>query len=132
MLCRRDNEDVALSCYFQNFLGDHPWAADLSNIRRYIAFHDRLVDHWRNLYAEAILELHYEAVIADTETECRRLIDHVGLHWDDRCLSFHEAHGPVLTASNWQVRQPLYDHAVGRAQQYSAYLDPVRAQLEHT
>ena len=131
VLCRRDNEDVALSCYFQNFLGDHPWAADLGNIGRFIAFHDRLVDHWQGLYADAILELHYEAVIADAETQCRRLIDHVGLPWDDRCLSFHEARGPVLTASNWQVRQPLYDHAVGRAQHYDTYLGSLRAQLDH-
>ena len=132
ILCRRDNEDVALSCYFQNFLGEHPWANDLSNIRRFMAFHDRLVDHWRSLYADSILELHYETLIADAETECRRLINHIGLPWDDRCLSFHKARGPVLTASNWQVRQPLYDHSVGRARHYDAYLEPIRPQLDRT
>ncbi len=132
VLCRRDNEDVALSCYFQNFLGLHPWAADLGNIGRFIAFHDRLVDHWQDLHADAILEFQYESVIADAETECRRLIDHVGLPWDERCLSFHEAQGPILTASNWQVRKPLYDHAVGRAQHYNTYLNPLRAQLDNT
>ena len=130
VLCTRDNEDVALSCYFQNFLGEHPWAADLGDIRRFIAFHDRLVGHWRDLYAGAILELHYETMIADAETQCRRLIDHVGLPWNQRCLSFHEFRGPVLTASNWQVRQPLYDHAIGRARHYDTYLEPLRTQLE--
>ena len=77
------------------------------------------------------MELHYEAVIADAETQCRRLIDHGGLPWDDRCLSFHEARGSVLTASNWQVRQPLYDHAVGRARHYDTYLEPLRAQSDY-
>jgi hypothetical protein len=38
----------------------------------------------------------------------RAIIDFCGLPRDAACLDFHKTKRPVLTASNWQVRQPLY------------------------
>lgn len=42
------------------------------------------------------------------------MVDHVGLEWDDRCLSFHLTDRTVQTASRWQVRQPMNRSSVGR------------------
>jgi len=50
------------------------------------------------------------------------LIDYCGLPWDDQCLSFHETDRPVATASNVQVRRPLYRSSVERWRRYEAYL----------
>jgi hypothetical protein len=43
-----------------------------------------------------------------------RILDYCGLAWNDACLSFWEADRPVRTASQAQVRQPLYTSSVGR------------------
>jgi hypothetical protein len=48
---------------------------------------------------------------------------------DARCLTFHETERPVHTASAIQVRQPIYRSAIGRAQFYKPFLQPLLAEL---
>ena len=62
----------------------------------------------RVLPPAGILDVHYEAVVADLEGQSRRIIAHCGLEWNARCLAFHETERPVRTASAAQVRQPIY------------------------
>jgi hypothetical protein len=88
------------------------------------------MDHWRRVLPEnRILDVHYEDVVADLETQARRIIDYCGLPWSDRCLSFHETDRPVRTASATQVRQPIYKSAVGRWRDYEEFIGPVLAEL---
>ena len=72
-----------------------------------------------------MLEVRYEDVVADLETQARRIIAFCGLPWDDRCLEFHPTDRPVRTASASQVRQPIYKSAVGRWRVYEQYLGPL-------
>ena len=53
------------------------------------------------------------------------LISFCGLDWDDRCLRFNETERAVRTASNLQVRKPMYRSAVGRWKRYEAHLGPL-------
>jgi DNA-binding IclR family transcriptional regulator len=76
-----------------------------------------------------MLEVRYEAVVADLEGETRRILAHCGLEWDARCLDFHRTQRPVRTASATQVRQPLYNSAVGRWRAYEPFLGPLLAEL---
>ena len=123
--CRRDERDTALSCYFQNFRSvGLDWSSRLSDIERYAAAEARMTAHWQGLMGDDILEVAYEDVIADPEATGRRLIAHVGLAWDDAVASPHTAGGTVLTASNWQVRKPIYATSMGRWKNYSLLLNP--------
>ena len=82
--------------------------------------------HWRAvLPAGAMLEVQYEELVADFEPQARRLVAYCGLDWDRRCLDFHETERPVRTASLTQVRQPLYQSAVGRWRPYEKWLGPL-------
>jgi DNA-binding IclR family transcriptional regulator len=72
-----------------------------------------------------MLEVRYEEVVADVEKQARRIISYCDLAWDDRCLSFHQTDRPVRTASAIQVRQPIYNSAVGRWKAYEQYLGPL-------
>ena len=82
--------------------------------------------HWRRMLPVGrILDVRYEDVVADLEKQARRIIAYCGLPWDDRCLSFHETDRPVRTASATQVRQPIYNSAVGRWKVYAQYLRPL-------
>jgi hypothetical protein len=88
------------------------------------------MDHWRSLPdGPAILDVSYEAVVADPEGQTRRLLDFAGLPWDDRCLRFHENPRYVHTTSYSQVRQPLYASSVGRWRNYAGHLTPLRDAL---
>ena len=123
--CRRDPRDVGLSCYFQNFVAPHAWATDRGDIGRYIRAYEKLMAHWRAVLPLPMLEVVYEDLVADVEQGSRALIDFLGLPWDEACLDFHRNDRLVRTASNWQVRQPVYSSSVGRWRDYEEFLGPL-------
>jgi len=116
--CLRDADDTAFSCFATNFAEGHGWSTDLGDIARVQAAADRLMVHWKQVLDLPVLEVSYEALVAGQEAESRRILDFLGLPWDPACLDFHKSGGAVLTASNWQVRKPLYKNAVGRARAF--------------
>jgi len=127
--CRRNALDTCLSVYFQKFTARHPYAYDLTAIGHYYHQYERLMAHWRNVLPVRLYELDYEKLIADKEQEIRRLIDYLGLPWDRRCLAFHETRRPVMTASSWQVRQPIYTSSIHRWKNYESHLGPLKQAL---
>ncbi len=87
------------------------------------------MEHWRKVLPSRILEIDYETLVRNLDSESRRLIDFLGLDWDPACLAFHETERTVMTASHWQVRQPLYASSVGRWRHYRRHLQPLLAGL---
>ena len=124
--CRRDLRDVAVSCWMTNFRKIH-WSNDIHHIAARFKAHERLMEHWRRVLPAPMLEVDYETTVADLEGTARRLIDWCGLDWEPQCLSFHTRRDPVRTASTAQVRQPIYQHAVGRWKHYEDALAPLLA-----
>jgi hypothetical protein len=130
--CRRDPLDTCLSCYFQRFRHGQDYSYDLSHLGRYYTMYRQLMDYWTDTLPLPIFDIDYEALVAEPETVARELIAFCGLKWDERCLEFHRIDRNVTTASNWQVRQPVYRSAVGRWRNYEAHLNPLRAALGAT
>ena len=128
--CRRDPLDTAISLYFNDFMSGHDYSNDLHSIGRVIRGMRALMVHWETVLGERMLTVDYEALVADPEPRTRRIVQHVGLAWDDACLRPHEVARPVHTASAWQVRQPVYKRSAGRAQRYGQFLGPLREVLE--
>ena len=127
---RRDPIDTCYSCFATNFAISHQFSYDLGELGRFYLAVSRVMDHWRRLLPEgAMLEVQYEELVADLETQARRLIAYCGLEWDDACLAFHTTNRPVYTASAAQVRQPLYKRSVGRWRAYTEELKPLLAAL---
>ena len=127
--CMRDPLDICVSNYLTRFSAGVPFAFDLTNLGLYYRQYARLMDHWRRVLPIPMLEVGYEDLIADQEGVSRRLVDFCGLAWDDRCLAFHKTERAVLTASNSQVRQPIYSNSIGRWRRYEKCLGPLRAAL---
>ena len=124
---RRDPIDTCLSCYFQHFSTAMRFAMDLADLADYYKVHQRLMDHWCSaLPAGTILEVPYEELVADQEAWTRKIIDFLGLEWDERCLTFHETKRTVNTASAWQVRQKIYKQSVGRWRNYEKFIGPLK------
>jgi Flp pilus assembly protein TadD len=124
---RRDPIDTCLSCYFQNFSTAQTFTMDLDDLAAYYRTHQRLMDHWcRALPAEAILQVPYEGLVAEQEAWTRKILDFLGLEWDERCLAFHETKRSVTTASVWQVRQKIYRHSVERWRNYEKFIGPLK------
>ncbi len=120
---KRDPIDTCLSIFFQNFNNAHQYAADLTNLVHQYKQYERLMLHWHKLFPNRILDINYENMIADPEYWSRKLIQHVGVNWDDACLAPHKLERSVKTASHWQVRQPIYKSSVERWKNYEPYID---------
>jgi len=124
---QRDPIDTCLSCYFQQFLMGLTFTVDLSDLAHYYCGHRRLMAHWRAVLPPGfILEVPYEELVADQETWTRKMLDFIGLEWNDRCLEFHKTSRQVVTASAWQVRQKIYKNSVARWRQYEKFLGPLK------
>ena len=126
----RDPADNCLSCFSKLFTGKQAHTYDLAELGRYYRNYRTLMAHWeRVLPPGRMLTVRYEDVVADLEVEARRIIAHCGLDWDPRCLAFHKTERPIRTASALQVRQPIYNSAVGRWRAYAPFLRPLLAEL---
>lgn len=123
--CQRDPRDTCLSCYFQNFSTGHAYANDLETLGRYYRQYRRLMRHWYDLLGERILTVKYEQLTEAPEDTIRRMLDFIGLGWDDNCLNFHNSRRIVNTASYNQVRQPLNRRSVARWRRYEKHLQPL-------
>ncbi len=123
--CRRDAIDNCVSCFISSFSEAHGYAADLGILGQYYREYDRLMRHWQTVLPGRILENRYEDLISDQEGQSRRLIDHLGLPWDDACLRFFDKAGSVRTLSRWQVRQPIYTSSVKRWKNYEGKIQPL-------
>jgi hypothetical protein len=96
----RDLVDTCVSCFSKLFTAEQNHTYDLAELGRYYKRYERLMQHWRRvLPAGSILDVCYEDVVADLKKQAFRIIEHCGLPWDERCLSFHETDRPVRTAS---------------------------------
>jgi len=130
---RRDPIDTCLSCYFQQFPPSLNFTMDLADLAHYYREHWRLMAHWRRvLPPEILLEVPYAELTADQETWTRRIVEFVGLPWDERCLDFHKTDRVVTTASTWQVRQKIYKSSVERWRHYEKFIGPLRGLADLT
>jgi tetratricopeptide (TPR) repeat protein len=126
----RDPVDTCISCFSKLFSMEQNFSYDLVELGRYYRAYEALMAHWHQvLPAGSILDVSYEEVVRDLETQARRIVTHSGLEWDERCLAFHKTERAVRTASVVQVRQPIYETAVGRWHVYEEFLDPLLAEL---
>jgi tetratricopeptide (TPR) repeat protein len=123
---RRDPIDTCLSCYFQKFSAALNFTMDLSDLAHYYREHHRLMEHWRAVLPPgSILDVPYADLVANQEEWSRKMLDFVGLEWDERCLNFHNTKREVVTASYWQVRQKMYRSSVARWRNYEKFIKPL-------
>ena len=126
---RRHPMAACFSCYTQHFAFGQLFTYGLANIGRYYRDYVDVMDHWDQVLPGKVLRVQYEDVVADTETQVRRMLDHCGLPFEAECLQFHETERPVQTASSEQVRQPIYSGALEHWRNYDAHLDELKQNL---
>lgn len=128
--CSRDPMDTCISCLTNQLnVSLHGYCTDQTKLGRVYRENERLMAHWRQVLGVRWLDVRYEEMVADQEAMSRRIIDFLGLGWDDACLRFHETGRVVMTLSYDQVRQPIYASAVGRWKRYEKHLGPLKAAL---
>ena len=122
--------DSCFGTYKQLFAKGQPFSYDLTELGEYYLQYRRLMDHWHQVLPGKVLEVQYEDVVSDLDTQVRRMLDYCGLPFEDACLRFHETERAVKTASSEQVRQPIYSSSVNLWRNYEQHLDELVQILE--
>jgi hypothetical protein len=69
-------------------------------------------------------------VVADLETQVRRILNYCGLSFEQACIDFHSNKRAVRTPSSEQVRQPIYQSGLDLWQNYELHLEPLKKALK--
>ena len=120
--CRRHPVDSCLSMYFQYFSLDQNQTYCLDNLIFWFREYDRIVRFWKGLFKDQITDIFYDVTVDKTELTTRYLLGQCDLKWDEKVLEFHKDKRAVSTASQWQVRQPIYKSAKGRWRNYEGHI----------
>jgi hypothetical protein len=88
------------------------------------------MDFWRNKMPKGFMEINYEDLINDPETQAQQLIKYCNLDWEDKCLEFYKSGRQVKTLSILQVRQPIYKSSVKAWERYEQDLQPLFKAIE--
>ena len=128
--CTRDPLDVAVSCYFQDFIDPAlAFSSSLDGIAAYYHDYVRLMGHWCKNSGLKLHEINYERLVESPESSIADLLKFLDLSQENSCLAFYESGRVTRTASHAQVRRPVYRSAVGRHKNYAQFLGPLIAGL---
>ena len=133
IIALRDPRDVVVSCYFQN-LRLNATNANFLSLERTARHYADLMDAWlrmRELGGFDWIESRYEDVVANVESEGRRVTEFLGLKWDPQQAAFHEINRKkfVFSPTYTDVTRPVYQRAVGRWKNYAEALAPIHEKL---
>ena len=93
--CRRDQRDVAVSCWMTGFRSVR-WTNDPRHIAARFRQYDRLMNHWRAVLPAVIHDVHYEETVEDVERVATAALGgmRIGLGACVPRLSPHQPAGP--------------------------------------
>ena len=127
---RRQPMDTCFSNYKELFSSACAYSYDFSELAAYYAGYRRLMARWRQVLPGALLDVSYEDLARDPESEGRRILAFCGLDWDPACLDAAGNTRAVNTASSAQVREPVHQRGIGAWRRYQAELAPLQAQMQ--
>ena len=126
---RRHPMDCCFSNFRQHFAKGQAFSYDLTDMGRYYSDYVRLMAHFDAVLASRMHRVIHEELVESPETEVQRLLDYLGLPFEDACLKFHENSRAVRTASSEQVRRPLNRDGMDQWKPYETWLDPLKNAL---
>ncbi len=127
--------DACLSCFMQNFKVNKAMA-NFFSLGEAVAFYTQVMGLWRQYRAAMALNFHiirYEDVVDDMGGETAKLLDFLGLDWDDAVLDYRataKSRIKINTPSYHQVTEPIYKRAKYRWQRYAKYFEPYLDELK--
>ena len=127
---RRHPLDSCYGSFKQLFASGQPFSYDLVEIGEYYLEYQRLMDHWQSICPGFVLDVNYEKVVSDLDTQVKRVLDFCDLPFEEGCLRFHETDRAIKTASSEQVRKPIYSSSVNLWRNYEHKLGDLIETLE--
>jgi len=126
---RRHPMSCCFSGFKQLFAEGQEFTYGLEDVGKYYRDYVDLMDHWDTALPGKVLRVQYEDVVADLDTQVRRILDHCGLPFEEACINFHETERSVRTPSSEQVRQPIFKSGLEQWRHFEPFLGPLKEAL---
>ena len=125
----REPMEVCFSNYRALFGDSYAYSYDLESLAHHYRQYCRVMAHWHKVAPGFVLDVGYDALVQDTESTARRVLDFCGLAFESACLDTAGNRAPVATLSSAQVRAPIHQRALGEWRRYAEPLQPLRDAL---
>ena len=89
------------------------------------------MNSWNEIYDNQIYNLNYENLTHKPSDEIKKLINYVGINWEENCLRPHKNFRSVNTASNYQIRKAIYKGSSKDWEKYKPYLNGIFDTLDN-
>ncbi|MDQ3246478.1 MAG: sulfotransferase [Pseudomonadota bacterium] len=126
---RRHPLACCYSNFKQHFARGQAFSYDLANVGAYYRDYVRLMHHFDTVAPGTVFRVIHEQLVADPEAGVRRLLDWLGLPFEEACLRFHENRRAVRTASSEQVRRPISTDGLDQWCRFDPWLGPLKEAL---
>jgi len=126
---RRHPMACCFSGFKQHFAEGQEFTYGLKNVGTYYKDYVALMDHWDKVLPGKILRVQYEEVVKDTEAQVHRILEYLGLPFEEACLEFHKTKRSVRTASSEQVRQPIFKSGLEQWRHFEPWLTSLKEAL---
>ena len=126
---RRHPMGACFSSFKQHYSRGQASTYDLGDLGRFYRDYVELMAHFDRVAPGRVHRVIYERMVADTEAEVRRLLDYLGVPFEQNCLRFYENDRAVRTPSSEQVRQPIYTGGVEHWRNFEPWLGPLKQAL---
>jgi tetratricopeptide (TPR) repeat protein len=107
------------------FKQGYPFSYDLGEIAEYYIAYHRLMEHWHQMHSGQILDVSYERLVTQAESEGGNVFEHCGLAWESNALEIHRRTTAVTTPSASQIRQPIYTSSIDAWRYHESELSAV-------
>ncbi len=120
---RRDPIDIRFANYREHFAAQVTHTHALDDLIDYHGLYEDLMRYWRACSSGFVLDVDYERLVSDPETEARRIFTFVGVEWRADAVAIERRTAdPVATLSSVQVRRPVNTASIGRWRAYAPWL----------
>ena len=126
---RRQPMASCFACFKQLFARGLSFSYDLVELGRYYSDYVSVMRHIDDVLPGRVLRINYEDLVADPESQVRKVLNYCGLDFEERCLRFYDQKRIVRTISSEQVRRPIYTDSLERWRAFEPWLGPLKAAL---
>lgn len=83
----RHPEDASLACYFTLLQNHCEFSHSLEHLADFHKGYATLLQHWKTLFSKDILSLNYEELLANPESNMKKILNFLQLPWDPNCIN---------------------------------------------
>lgn len=130
VVLNRNPMDACFSMFKQVFTFVYKFSYSLEHLGQYYVAYHKLLNHWRDLLGDRLIEVSYESLVHNQLEDTKALLEKLGLDFEQGCIEFEKNAAPSATASSVQVRSKVSRSAVDKWKHFEVQLEPLKTHLK--